>query len=372
VKVVITVPWARQLGGAETMLATFLRSVDLERIQPVVVFFEHGPLVDEVSALGMDATVIPAGRLRQPWAVIRTVGSLARLLEREQPDLLLNWMAKTHLYGAFAAIATRRSDRVVWWQHTVSRRHWLDRSATLLPARAIGCSSRHAAAAQAARWPHRRVFVVHPGIEAPSRSGDEARLARRAALGISPELHVVGLVGRIEPGKRHEQFLEVVGALVDRGVPVHGILVGGALPGKPSQAMLALEADVRRRGLDAHVTLTGQVADARVLIELMDVLVSLAPAEAFGIAVLEAMALGVPVIASATGGPREIIEHGESGLLVAGSRLEDVVDAVHGLLEDVLLRERLGAGAVERFRSRFVAERMTADLQGAITKLGAA
>ncbi len=84
------------------------------------------------------------------------------------------------------------------------------------------------------------------------------------------------------------------------------------------------------------------------------------------------MALGVPVIASATGGPREIIEHGESGLLVAGSRLEDVVDAVHGLLEDVLLRERLGAAAVERFRSRFAAERMTADLQGAITKLGAA
>ncbi|HEX7311868.1 MAG TPA: glycosyltransferase family 4 protein, partial [Gaiellaceae bacterium] len=286
--------------------------------------------------------------------------------------LLLNWMAKTHLYGAVAALATRRANHVVWWQHTVSRRHWLDRSATLLPARAVGCSSRHAAAAQAATWPHRPVFVVHPGIEAPARSGDEARRRRRTALGISRSRHVVGLVGRIEPGKRHEQFLDVVAALIERGLPVHGLVVGGALPGKPPQAMYELETAVRRRGLDANVTLTGQVADACVLIELMDVLVSLAPAEAFGIAVLEAMALGVPVIASATGGPREIIEDGESGLLVAGSRPEDVADAVHRVLDDVRLRERLSAGAVERFRSRFAAERMAADLQGAIAELGAA
>jgi glycosyltransferase involved in cell wall biosynthesis len=354
------------------MLATFLRSVDRERIQPVVAFFEQGPLVDEVVALGMEAIVIPAGRLRQPWAVVRTVNSLARLLEREQPDLLLNWMAKTHLYGAFAALATRRANRVVWWQHSVSRRHWLDRCATLLPARAIGCSSHHAAAAQAATWPHRRVFVVHPGIDEPARSGDEVRLRRRKALGIAPSRHVVGLVGRIEPGKRHELFLDVVATLVDRGLPVHGLVVGGALPGKPSQTMGQLETEVRRRGLEADVTLTGQVPDACVLIELMDVLVSLAPAEAFGIAVVEAMALGVPVIACASGGPREIIEDGESGLLLTDSRPEHVADAVQRVLDDVRLRERLSGAGVERFRSRFAAERMAADLQLAIAELGAA
>ena len=216
------------------------------------------------------------------------------------------------------------------------------------------------------------MFVVHPGIDEPARSSDEARRRRRAALGISPSQHVVGLVARFEPGKRHELFLDVMAVLVDRALPVHGLVVGGALPGKPSQTLDELETEVRRRGLDADVTLTGQVADACVLIELMDVVLSLAPAEAFGIAVLEAMALGVPVIASATGGPREIIEDGESGLLVAGSRAGHVADAVQRVLEDVRLRERLSAAGVERFRSRFAAERMTADLQGAIAELGAA
>jgi glycosyltransferase involved in cell wall biosynthesis len=369
VKVVITVPWARRLGGAETMLATFLRSVDREHFQPVPVFFEQGPLADELEALGYRVYVIPAGRLRQPWKVVRTVTSLARLLEREQPDLLLNWTAKTQLYGGCAALVAGRGDRVVWWQHAVRGHHWLDLYATLLPARAVGCSSLNAAAAQAAVWPRRPVFVVHPGTETPERSDDHVRRRRRTALGIPPTDHVVGLVGRIEPGKRHVQFLDVVSALRGRGVPVHGLVVGGPPPGASQRPMQELEAAVLRRGLDGAVTLTGHVPDARELIEVMDVLVSLAPVEAFGIALLEAMALGVPVVAAPAGGPRELIEDGRSGLLVPTAEQIDVVDAVQRLLDDASLRERISAGAMERFRSRFGAERMAADLQRAIAEL---
>jgi glycosyltransferase involved in cell wall biosynthesis len=370
VKVVITVPWARRLGGAETMLATFLRSVDREHFQPVPVFFEQGPLADELEALGYRVYVIPAGRLRQPWNVARTVTSLARLLEREQPDLLLNWTTKTQLYGACAALIAGRGDRVVWWQHAVRGHHWLDLYATLLPARAVGCSSLHAAAAQGTIWPRRPVFVVHPGIDAPARSGAEARRRRLEALGIPPERHIVGLVGRIEPGKCHKQFLDVVAALRRRGEGVvHGLLVGGPLPGSSANAMRELQAAVVGRGLDDAVTITGHVPDARELIEVMDVLVSLAPVESFGIALLEAMAFGVPVVAAAAGGPRELIEDGTSGLLVPTAEQNDVADAVQRLLDDASLRERISAGAVDRFRSRFGAERMAADLQRAIAEL---
>ena len=370
-KIMITAPWARRLGGAETMLATFLRSVDRARLQPIVVFLEAGPLVEEVQALGLRTAVIPAGRLRQPWRLVTTVRALARLLEREQPDLLLNWMAKTHLYGACAALLARRSGRVVWWQHTVPQHHWLDRSATLLPARAIGCSSHHAAKAQAATWPHRPVFVVHPGIDAPPRSQDAERRWRRSALGIDEGQVVVGLVGRVEPVKRHAQFVEVIASLLERRLPVHGLVVGGTLPGA-RDTLRELEAAVQRRGLGHAFTFTGHVPDARALIELMDVFVSLAVDEAFGIALLEAMALGVPVIAAPSGGPREIIEDGTSGLLAPSTTPESVADAVERILRDRELRERLASGAVDRFRTRFDGRRMAADLEEAIGRLAAA
>jgi glycosyltransferase involved in cell wall biosynthesis len=152
-------------------------------------------------------------------------------------------------------------------------------------------------------------------------------------------------------------------------VDVHGLVVGGPLPGTAPNAIRELEAAVAQRGLDGSVTLTGQVPDARELIELMDVLVSLAPVEAFGIALLEAMALGVPVVAAPAGGPRELIEDGTSGLLVPAAQPGEVADAVQRILEDAQLYERLSVGATERFRTRFRAERMAADLQHAIAEL---
>jgi glycosyltransferase involved in cell wall biosynthesis len=353
------------------MLAAFLRSVDRRKLEPVVAFMEPGPLVHEVTALGLDAVVVPAGRLREPWNVMRTVRALALLLEREEPDLVLNWMAKTHLYGAFAAMLAHRSERVVWWQHTVPGRHWLDRSATLLPALAVGCSSRHSASAQAAAWPRRRVFVVHPGIEAPPRSTEAERDRRRAELGIPSDRHIVGLVGRLEQGKRHDRFLDVVDELLHRGLSVHGLIVGGSLPGAPDGSE-RLRAAVRQRGLEGTVTLTGHVADARQVIELMDVLVSVAVVEAFGIALVEAMALGVPVVAVAAGGPDEIIEDGRSGLLVPVARRDGIAEAVGRLVQDHELHARLSAGAVSRFHACFDARRMSADIEAAIRELCAA
>jgi glycosyltransferase involved in cell wall biosynthesis len=362
-KIVATVPWARALGGAETMLTAFLGSVDRRSLDVVVVFFEDGPLVDEVDALGHRAVVLPAGRLRQIRRTVRVVFSLARLLEAEQPDLLLNWTPKAQLLGSSAAALAHQTGRVVWWQHGVAGHHWLDRLATLLPTRAVVCSSHYAAAAQRAVRPARPVFAVHPGVDFPPASTSRSRTGQRARLGIPSGRRVVGLVGRLEPGKRHERFLEVVAELGRRGHAVHALVIGGGLPGSPPDPVQRLEAEVKRRSLDEVVSVTGQVADARPYIELMDVLVSLSSMESFGIAIVEAMALGVPVVATAEGGPSEIIESGRTGLLLESVSVDEVADAVQHVLSDAHLRNRLRAGARARFLSDFTAARMTAEIE---------
>ena len=367
-KLMITVPWGRRLGGAETMLFGFLRCVDRDRVDVEVVFFEDGWFVEEVALLGLRTHVLTAGRLRQLRSGVAVVRALARLLEQERPDLLLNWMPKTHLYGAAAAVLARRADRVVWWQHTVPRPDWLDRLATLLPTRAIGCSSNRSAAAQSMLRPARRVFVVHPGVEVPVLSSDADRRALRDELAIPRGRSLVGMVGRLEPGKRHDRFLDVVNALRVRGLDVHGLMVGGPLPGSSRDAVSSLGNEVRRRSLTDVVTLTGPVADARPLIELMDVVVSVASVEAFGIALVEAMAFGIPVVAIAAGGPEEIIESGASGILVPPN-VDEIADAVQRILTDDRLRRRLSTGARGRFLSTFTAPRMARDIEAAMAEL---
>src|SRR5579872_2455243 len=172
-----------------------------------VVFFEAGPWPQEMRRAGVHVEVLSVGRLRQLGRVAVSVIRLARIMRRRRPDLILNWMTKTHLYGSTAAILAGMSDRVLWWQHGIpGRRDWLDRCATLLPARAVGCSSRACAEAQGALFPHRRTFVVHPGARLSSSAGVPAPPAPMPAP--APGVPVVGLVGRLQPWKGQDRLLQ--------------------------------------------------------------------------------------------------------------------------------------------------------------------
>jgi glycosyltransferase involved in cell wall biosynthesis len=368
VKVVVTSPLAERLGGAENMLLTFLRHVDRNRIEPLVVFLQSGPFEQEVTSLGMRAITLPAGRLREPRAAARVIVSLARLLGREQPDLVLNWMGKSQLYGATAATLAGMNDRVVWWQHGVSEGHWLDRLATLLPARAVGCSSHAAARPQARMRPHRDTFVVHPGIDSPQVSPEDA-LALRRRLSISDGAVVLGIVGRLQPWKGQDRFVHALAELRRRGHQVHGLVVGGNAYDLSPGYEAYVHRLARALGLERHVVFTGQVEDAVAYIAAMDVLVNASEPEPFGLVLVEAMALGVPVVAVDAGGPAEILEADRSGLLVANNAPGLLADALERLSSDVELRRRLGERAQERYLACFTATRMTESLQSNLERL---
>jgi glycosyltransferase involved in cell wall biosynthesis len=361
-KVVITAPWGERLGGAENMLWMFLKHVDRDRVSPLVVFFQPGPFEAEVSGLGIPTVVVPTGRLRQVGKLAHATWTLSRLLHRHQPDLLLNWSPKTQLYGSAAALLAGRADRVVWWQHGVSKGHWMDRLASMLPARAVGCSSHSAARVQATFVPRRRTFVVNPGIDPPQRLTDDELRAIRSRLGIPPDKAIVGTVGRLQPDRGQHRFLSALAVLRGRGHDVYGLVVGGNAfnlsPGYETYLMSL----VVKLGLTGAVTFTGQVPDAGPYIQLMQVQVNASLGESFGMALLEAMALGVPVVAFDEVGPAEIVETNRSGLLVPPGNQLRLTNAVEQLLNDPDLRRRLASGAAERFCSYFTAERMTQGL----------
>ena len=115
-RILITLPWGQRLGGAEAMLQAVLDGAHETSHDFELVFFESGPWPQELSDAGFRVEVIPTGRLRQAHRWPATVVRLARILRRRRPDLILNWAAKTQLYGSPAATLAGMSDRVVWWQ----------------------------------------------------------------------------------------------------------------------------------------------------------------------------------------------------------------------------------------------------------------
>jgi glycosyltransferase involved in cell wall biosynthesis len=329
------------------MLQTVLEGVHDSAHEIEVVFFEDGQWPTELRDMGLPVQVIPAGRLREVHRFVATVGRLARLLRRRRPDLILNWSAKTQLYGSTAAALTGMTDRIVWWQQGIPESDWLDRLATRLPAVAIGCYSGAAAVAQGRLSQKRPTFVVAAGSAVPNSGYAHSSPRPRR------DVPVVGVVGRLQPWKGQDRILGAQALLRERGHNVHLLIVGGDAYGLSSEYADSLAPLVRRLGLSDHVTMTGQVPDAGPYIEEMDIIVNASDPEPFGIVLLEGMARGVAVVAVDSGGPAEFIVDGQTGMLARSGEPADLADTLERLLVAPELRDRIARAGREHFLREF-------------------
>ena len=361
----ITVPWGERLGGAEVMLQTWLDGAGERGHELELLFLEDGSWPAQLRAGGLHVEVIEAGRMRQPLRMMSCIWSVSRLLRRRRPELIVNWMPKTQLYCAPAALLAGMSGRVLWWQHEITRGHWLDRAATLLPAQAVGCSSSAAARAQERLWPRRETFVVAPGTRVPAQPAP----ASARPSGEAPP--IVGLVGRLQPWKGQDRLLRAQLMLRQRGCEIHTLIVGGDAHGLSPDYAASLPGLIAELGLSGAVTLTGQLADAGPEIERMDILVNASDPEPFGIALLEAMARGVPVVAVGSGGPAELIEDGVTGVLARSGDPGALADALEPLIDSPERRRALGHAGRERFLREFTDTAMRQRLLDRLEELAA-
>lgn len=357
-KLLIAMPLGSRRGGAENALWTLLSSLDRSRIEPVVVFMEAGPFQAEVASLGLATAVVHGCRMRQLSAGVRLVRELATILRRERPDAVLSWMDTAHLYMAPAAALAGFSGPVTWWQQAIPyRRYWSDHLFNALPARAVLCYSEVTRRRQLSLWPRRDVHVVNPGSPPREPVDAAARKRIRARLALPEGRTVISVVGRLDPWKRQDLVIRVLAELARRGLDVHGLMVGDEFPvvSGYKDALHRLVVDV---GLSDRVTFTGWVTDPITWGAATDILVNSSEQEPFGLTVIEAMAMGVAVVAFDDGGPAEIIHSGHSGMLVRSGDEQALADTIADLVLDSERRLRLSRNGLKRFRQRFTAKAM--------------
>ncbi len=372
-RLLFTLPWATRSGGAEEMLQALVEGGAAQGYESELAFLQEGPWPQALRAQGVPVHVLGAGRVRQLHLGARASFRLARVLRRRRPDVILNWTAKTQLYGSPAALLARMGGRVVWWQHAIPSDHWLDRCATALPSVAIGCTSHAAAEAQRQIRPARPTFVVAAGTRIPDR-----RTEQRAAAGLGPPAVagapavpwagglpalpagtlVLGLVARLQPWKGQDRLVRAAALLRERGHAVHVLLVGGDSWELAPGYARALPPLIAGLGMGEHVTMTGEVPDAGPYIDRMDILVNASDPEPFGIVLLEAMARDVAVVAVDCGGPREIVQDGVTGVLARSGAPTALADAIEPLLASGELRARLARAGRERLQAEFTEEAM--------------
>lgn len=361
-----------RLSGGELALLGLLRALRGE-IDAHVVLGEEGPLVDRLRAEDIAVEVLPlAPRLRDvhreavrpasldPRALASLppyVLRLARRLRELDPDIVHTNSLKAALYGGAAARIARVP--VIW--------HIRDRiSPDYLPAPAIRLvrlavrrlpsavivNSR----ATLATLPKARnaTVVYNPVVADPGPAGRE----KSDAL-------TLGMLGRLSPWKGQHLFLEAF-AEVFQGTDARAHLIGTAMFGEDDYAA-GLHRQARELGIGDRVEFRGFREDVWEELAQLDILVNASLAEGFGQAVLEGLAAGLSVVATASGGPAELISDGVNGLLVPPGEVEPLAEALARLRDDPELRARLGAEAKARSRD-FTPERTARQVMGVYEK----
>ena len=346
---VVHVVEALELGGLERVVETLARLASPRFQTAVLALARDGQVAEALRRAGVPVRCLNL-RDYYPGSVVR----VARALRASGADL-------AHTHGHFAGVAGRLAARllglptVIHHLHTTDptlrRRHIrLERLLGHGTHRIVCCSSAVAEhAARALQVPASRLEVVWNGIE-PAPLVERA--AARRKLG-DPPPPLVGCVGSLTPHKGQAVLVRAFASLpaaLRRGTVV---LFG---EGEERRGLEALAAQL---GMADRVLLPGARADVRALLPGIDLLV--APSidrEGLGVAVLEGMDAGLPVIASRIGGLPEAIEEGVTGLLVPAGDVAALRDAMVAILEDPARGAAFGAAGRARVAAHFRAATM--------------
>lgn len=364
----IVMPLAEQRGGGEQTLLDLIqhgRNADLDWY---VIFLEDGPMVEQIKTLGVAVAVFPSGRLREPHRFMQTITAIAAFAKQERLDLLLGWMWKAHLYSGLAAI--RAGLPALWYQQELpDDKNLLKRIVNLIPAQGVMTLTKAGKTAQEHIYPYRHTRQVYPGVNIDRFNPEilPTQEEARQQLDLPLDIPLIGIVGRLQRWKGIHTLIEAMPDILRRFPDARCAIVGGKHDLEPDY-LDSIEAKISELNLEDRTILAGFQQNVPVWMQAMDVIVHASDNEPFGLVVVEAMALGKPVVAGAAGGPTEIITPAVDGLLAPYGDAGALADAILRYLDDREFARCMGAAAHSRAQE-FATQRYAQNFMAAIHEL---
>jgi len=353
---VMHIIWSLDLGGAEQVVVNLTRHLNRERFQPIVCCLnEKGRYASLVENEG-----IPIFEMnKKPKLDLFLIPRLVKLIKRMEIDLIHTHLFSANLWGRIAAklagvpvISTEHG--MDTWRNSIDLA--LDQWLTSFNAKIV-CVSEGVKKFYSTRnySLNGKVKIIHNGIEIDKFAPASDRIEIRRQLGLGPDTHVVGIVGRLVPEKAHNDFIDAIKLLSDQDQQIRGLIIG------EGKLLNQLKAKVIKMRLEDKIYFLGNRKELPILYQAMDVFVMSSLREGFPLTILEAMAAKVPIVATNVGGVGECIEHEKDGILVEPKNPKKLAEAIQRILTDQNLKEKLIHHANEKVRSRFSVQKMTKD-----------
>lgn len=347
------------VGGAERVVHDLLSGLDQNQFQISVAICSPQVLPELFRVDGVTQHHLKAeGRLG-----IASVRELARTVRENRVDLVHSHLLKMNSLNGIVSVITQTP--AVASIHGLLH-HEMTSSARLYGTFAARAVDRTVAVSEVLRRqviekyhaPKGKVVAIHNGFDPARLSKPTADLISktRSRLQLSEHSKVVVAIGNVKEVKGYRYLIEAIEILAQQ-LPEIRLLIAGD---DASKSELGLEQLVRDRNLAKHVTFLGQVSDIASLFAVSNLYVCSSLHEGFSLTTVEAMASGLPVIVTASGGPEEIVGGAECGLVVPPANGNELAEAMRRIFSDSALSGKIAEAGKKRVTELFTLSRMIA------------
>ncbi len=351
-------------AGAEVQLAILLSSlIKVPDLAITAILFNQGRLASELMGLGIKTQVILESR-HNPLSIAKQLSDFFR---HHQIDILHTHKYKDNVLGALSSVWQGIRWRIrtihgspepfVGYQAVKIKIYEIvDNGVNRWLVDRILAVSLDLRSQLIKRFDPEKVICVHNAIDVEQMRVTGCATGLRKELKLGGQEFVIGTMGRLMPVKGLESFLKAAHIIRRQRPNVKFIIAGDG----PSKGLL--QARAHEYGVQNDVLFLGHRNDSHEILELMDLFVLPSLSEGIPMALLEALALARPVVASRVGGIPEVIEHGINGLLVTSGRADELAQSCIALMDDYAWGQRLGVAGrkrvEERFSARFMADQV--------------
>lgn len=362
-------------GGAVTHVLNLAKKLPRKIIHPLIVFFLNGPSVQVAKEMGIDTRVLP---WRFPLDVT-LMWRLRTLIQQERMDIVHTHTITGNFYARVAVSLSRRPASLITTIHSCIQdelsgsignqlKDYLRFKREILMSgrvdQFIAVSEKLKQRMIEFRIPKEKIEVVENGIEPPDLSEATAHHSSiREEFKIKREETIIATVGRMVPVKNQHLLLQAAQHVLKKSSQVKFLFVGDG------KLMSSLQRHAQDLHIDEHVIFPGWRSDINRFLCAMDVFVLCSKVEGFNMSVLEAMAHMKPVIATRVRGIADIIQDGETGVLIPPNNADSLAQAILGLIEDRDRATQLGRKGRQLVEDQYTLERMVERTLGMYEKV---
>ncbi len=350
-----------KIGGLERVIASIVMGLDTTRYEVEVwCLVRGGEIAEELVEKGIGVKILGMNSYHNP---LQTV-ALSRLIKKSRIDIIHTHGYFGSTFGRLAAILVK-TPTIIAHVHTTyygfKTRHLLVERSLSLFTDTIVCVSQAVKrfVEEVEGISEKKACLIYNGVgKLPLFQGDRDSHVGRKSLGLEAKDFVVITVASLTPHKGHQVLIDAAAVVSKKHENLRLLIVGDG----PLRNRLELYA--QESGLSSKILFTGQRKDIVPLLKLADLFVLPSTGrEGLGIALIEAMAEGLPVIGTRLGGIPEVIDDNVNGLLVAPGSPYELAAAFEKLIGGKGIREKMGRRGRKIYEQRFTAARMNQDIE---------